>query len=311
MNGCTSRRAGFTLIEILIVIAIIILLAAILFPAFSRARASAKRASCQSNLKQLELAFAQYINDNDSRYPHAWDVNPLSAAGTSSVKDAMAIGTTNDPVVWPAKIMPYVKSRQVFHCPSFDYSFSGACDTVVWTIKQKHGWQDTDPVVGSGIYGTASYVQEGASLVHYGYNVVFIGGGVYGGEQAHGCQGSSPANGIGALESQLEAPASTLLLVDNNYAHGGLYIGPAFAVFTTNNVDGGGNLSCKSDNTTAEAFDSFDGRHFGGMNVLFADGHVKWMKKEDVLYKPPDFVATCGVNTNWSSTDPRYIWNRK
>ncbi|HYE74677.1 MAG TPA: prepilin-type N-terminal cleavage/methylation domain-containing protein, partial [Blastocatellia bacterium] len=55
-----QRRSGFTLIELLVVIAVIALLAAILFPVFARARENARRASCQSNLKQLGLGMMQY-----------------------------------------------------------------------------------------------------------------------------------------------------------------------------------------------------------------------------------------------------------
>jgi prepilin-type N-terminal cleavage/methylation domain-containing protein len=47
-----KSKAAFTLIELLVVIAIIAILAAILFPVFARARENARRASCQSNLKQ-------------------------------------------------------------------------------------------------------------------------------------------------------------------------------------------------------------------------------------------------------------------
>ncbi|HPT99040.1 MAG TPA: prepilin-type N-terminal cleavage/methylation domain-containing protein, partial [Armatimonadota bacterium] len=61
-----SRR-GFTLIELLVVIAIIAILAAILFPVFARARENARKASCQSNLKQIATAASMYIQDWDER----------------------------------------------------------------------------------------------------------------------------------------------------------------------------------------------------------------------------------------------------
>ena len=59
------KRRAFTLIELLVVIAIIAILAAILFPVFARARESARRASCQSNMKQIILAYTMYAQDYD------------------------------------------------------------------------------------------------------------------------------------------------------------------------------------------------------------------------------------------------------
>src|SRR5258706_516551 len=61
----SSNITGFTLIELLVVIAIIAILAALLFPVFAKARESARRTSCLSNLRQLNLAFQQYTQDYD------------------------------------------------------------------------------------------------------------------------------------------------------------------------------------------------------------------------------------------------------
>src|SRR4028118_1248712 len=95
-------RKGFTLIELLVVIAIIAILAAILFPVFARARENARRASCQSNLKQIGLGVMQYTQDYDELMPRPW-------YGTSA--------TDTDPK-WVDVIQPYVKSTQLFTCPS-------------------------------------------------------------------------------------------------------------------------------------------------------------------------------------------------
>lgn len=109
-----GKRRGFTLIELLVVIAIIALLAAILFPVFARARENARRSSCQSNLKQISLGIAQYVQDYDDRYPHYQGgvLDPNGAAPGNGMD--MSPPTTG----WDNMIQPYMKSTQVMQCPS-------------------------------------------------------------------------------------------------------------------------------------------------------------------------------------------------
>ena len=106
----TGNQSGFTLIELLVVIAVIGILAAILFPVFARARENARRASCQSNLKQIGLGLMQYIQDFDERTPFNY------YSGISIYWD-VPLYTTQD-VNWVKSIYPYTKSWNLYQCPS-------------------------------------------------------------------------------------------------------------------------------------------------------------------------------------------------
>ena len=70
IGGCAPARGAFTLLELLIVVAVIALLAGMLLPALGRARDLARRVHCQARLKQWGVAFEMYASENGGLYPH-------------------------------------------------------------------------------------------------------------------------------------------------------------------------------------------------------------------------------------------------
>lgn len=69
----THRQRGFSLVELLIAIAVIAVLAAVIFPTFAAAKRRSRVASCQSNLRQIYSAFELYLQDWDECYPNNGD----------------------------------------------------------------------------------------------------------------------------------------------------------------------------------------------------------------------------------------------
>ncbi|MCJ7750544.1 MAG: type II secretion system GspH family protein [Armatimonadetes bacterium] len=121
------RRRGFTLIELLVVIAIIGILAAMVFPVFARARESARKAVCLSNVKNLALAIQMYLADNNDTLPpneHRQEVieyfEAAPGASESSWDDCQLgeLADANPYLRWPVILDEYVKNRDVWRCPS-------------------------------------------------------------------------------------------------------------------------------------------------------------------------------------------------
>jgi prepilin-type N-terminal cleavage/methylation domain-containing protein/prepilin-type processing-associated H-X9-DG protein len=131
VSRITTGRAGFkgsafTLIELLVVIAIIAILAALLLPALSQAKESARRAACASNLRQLALAVRMYTDDSEDRLPGVWDssVGNGNDSGANGWMFFMSFGAPTRFNPSRGSLYRYAENPNVFQCPS-DRALSG------------------------------------------------------------------------------------------------------------------------------------------------------------------------------------------
>lgn len=192
------QRKAFTLIELLVVIAIIAILAAILFPVFAAAREKARQTTCASNLKQLGLAFLQYVQDYDEENPYL-ESNAAGYTGgvtgaTQYFPNLYAGGPGPAPVIgWPDLLYPYVKSTGIYHCPDQEaqnlyngstYDTSGYMSYAMNPLYLRTGWCCGQPHINMG---TVSQVQQPSTVVlldepwmpRYFFYVAYPGGDGY------------------------------------------------------------------------------------------------------------------------------------
>ena len=109
------HRRGVTLVEVLIVVAVILTIAAISIPVFSRAKESAKATVCLTNLSQIGRALAIYAIDHDNRFPpyHTVDSAPLTQGAT--VEESLE----KEPgALFKKALLPYGLADGQFYCPS-------------------------------------------------------------------------------------------------------------------------------------------------------------------------------------------------
>ncbi|MEI7986861.1 MAG: type II secretion system protein [Armatimonadota bacterium] len=115
-----SARAGFTLVELLVVISILALLSAILQPVIVNSKRAAKKATCQSNLKQVGAAIFLYGNDWDDCYP--WSIDAFTRANGEALSD---FPNPHDLIPDSVTVLAMYTGGhgQIWRCPSDQQSF--------------------------------------------------------------------------------------------------------------------------------------------------------------------------------------------
>ena len=317
-----ARRRGFTLIELLVVIAIIAILAAMLFPVFARARESARKIQCLSNVKNLAMAVQMYLTDYDRLWPK--EHRPEVVAGshpnnpTATNGCALAAGTRMNPFLEPPVILDeYVKNRDVYTCPSARASGS-------WGILNPLGmdwWKRVNMI-------------DPSTWTDYG--VGQCAGGNYppgwGGDVTDSILQGRSASGPGAFHNSLNLislrEVKTSQMPDAaRYVVAGESVGqpvwgPLDVAYPDASAMCGANpgsiaccggqwvdwANCPDSRNCGAAHDLNysdaevrkkygKARHLGGSNVGFADGHAAWYNSEDILnnYAPDQGVVDGGA----------------
>ncbi len=242
MNGTVRQRRtdGFTLTELLVVIAIIALLASILFPAFARARENARRATCQSNLKQIGLGVAMYIQDFDGHYP-AVDSNYSNYTGNQPSTGPFSAPAFGIQQTWSNRIYPYLKSAPIFLCPSQKTAnaFFGGSTPCSYAMNVYLSYTSTHSYWDAGLGYTQNPMPE--SLVQ------------------------QPARCFEVLESA----GSTIPYTEPLGA--GVYYAPAMP---------GSDIAAALSGAGWGVATTNYAMHFDGCNALFADGHVKYQTRQ-------------------------------
>jgi prepilin-type N-terminal cleavage/methylation domain-containing protein len=124
----TSRLRAFSLVELLVVIALIAVLAGLLLPALTQTTIRAKRIACTSNLRQLGMAWFNYASDSGGRLvcnlPFFDSGDPNLEAWFTGYADRLP-DATNQALARNSKLFPYHNSADVTRCPTDQRTWNG------------------------------------------------------------------------------------------------------------------------------------------------------------------------------------------
>ncbi len=158
---------AFTLIELLVVIAIIAVLMGILMPALGRAREQGKRAVCMSHLKQMQLAWHMYADENDGRIVNG-------NAGENRTGYSMeACWVENDfdddlelwekeKAIKDGALWPYIHNVKAYHCPTGNIARTELRMFTIMDSMNVKDWDKSDLGPGGNTFRKRSKIKNGA-----------------------------------------------------------------------------------------------------------------------------------------------------
>ncbi|HJN16125.1 MAG TPA: prepilin-type N-terminal cleavage/methylation domain-containing protein [Armatimonadota bacterium] len=160
MSHWERQKRGFTLLELLIVIAIIAVLAAIMYPVFAAARAKARQVQCVSNVTQIGIALKLYADDHSGYLPSFSQSHPSFVNGLTDAEKQTALPGV---VTWDVSIQDYLKSTDVLRCPDSPFSRSSR-SVAIAAYVQRH------EIIG----GTLYFLGERLGAIPYHSHVVLL-----------------------------------------------------------------------------------------------------------------------------------------